>query len=41
MFKNETWLKIPSPYYCYLRLLKEYFLDGRKKDLETPESLTN
>ena len=41
MFKEETWLKIPSPYYCYIRLLKEYFLNNKSKNLETPESLTD
>jgi hypothetical protein len=40
MFKEETWLKVPSPYYCYIRLLKEYFLNNKSKNLETPESLT-
>lgn len=41
MFKEETWLKVPTPYYCYIRLLKEYFLNNKNKFLETPESLTN
>jgi hypothetical protein len=40
MFKEETWLKIPSPYYCYIRLLKEYFIK-KKNNLETPKSLTD
>gem|GEM_PF-6923325 len=25
MLKEETWLKVPTPYYCYIRLLVEYF----------------
>ena len=40
MFKEETWLKVPTPYYCYIRLLKEYFLSNKGKHLETPETLT-
>lgn len=41
MFKEETWLKVPTPYYCYIRLLKEYFLNNKIKFLQTPENLTN
>lgn len=38
MLKQETWLKLTKPYYCYLRLLSEYFRD--EEDIKTPKSLT-
>ena len=38
--KKETWLNIPYPYYCYVRLLKEYFNTKDYKNIETPETLT-
>ncbi len=34
MLKEETWLKVPNPYYCYLRLLFEYF--ENTKEIKTP-----
>lgn len=39
MLKQETWLKLTKPYYCYLRLLYEYFSD--KWDIKTPKDLTD
>ncbi len=39
MIKQETWLKLTKPYYCYIRLLAEYFSDSW--DIKTPKELTN
>lgn len=40
LLKEETWLKIPQPYYCFIRLLDEYF--GTKfKKIQTPGAITN
>ena len=39
MLKEETWLKIPRPYYCYLRLLFEYF--ESKEKINTPNDITH
>jgi len=39
MLKQETWLKLTKPYYCYLRLLAEYFKD--EEGIKTPKDLTN
>jgi hypothetical protein len=38
MLKKETWLKLTNPYYCYLRILQEYFQD--EEDVKTPYDLT-
>lgn len=38
MLKNETWLKLSSPYYCYMRLLNEYFQE--KEDIKMPSDIT-
>ena len=38
MLKEETWLKVPNPYYCYLRLLFEYF--ENTKEIKTPSDIT-
>jgi hypothetical protein len=40
MLKNNTWLKIPTPYEAYIRVLKEYF-DVNVRNFETPENLTD
>ena len=40
ILKEETWLKIPQPYYCFIRLLDEYFGDKYKR-VHTPENITN
>lgn len=29
LLKTETWLKLSDPYYCYIRLLSEYFKENR------------
>ncbi len=39
MLKQETWLKLTKPYYCYLRLLAEYFKD--EEGIKTPKDLTH
>ncbi|MDD5770463.1 MAG: helicase-related protein [Candidatus Gracilibacteria bacterium] len=39
MLKQETWLKLTKPYYCYIRLLSEYFKD--EEGVKTPKDLTN
>lgn len=39
MLKQETWLKLTKPYYCYIRLLAEYFVD--EEDIKTPKDLTS
>lgn len=39
MLKNETWLKLSSPYYCYMRLLQEYFQE--KEDIKMPSDITD
>jgi hypothetical protein len=39
MLKEETWLKVPKPYYCYLRLLFEYF--ENQEDIVTPFHITH
>ncbi|MEI8008482.1 MAG: hypothetical protein WCI00_03520 [bacterium] len=39
MLKEETWLKVPKPYYCYLRLLFEFF--ENKEDIITPYHITH
>ena len=38
MLKQETWLKLTKPYYCYIRLLSEYFKD--EEWVKTPKDLT-
>ncbi len=38
MIKQETWMKLTKPYYCYLRILSEYFKDYGK--VLTPSDLT-
>ncbi len=38
MLKQETWLKLTKPYYCYIRLLFEYFKD--EDWVKTPRDLT-
>ncbi len=38
MLKQETWLKLTKPYYCYIRLLYEYFKD--EQWIKTPKDLT-
>ena len=39
VLKQETWLRLTKPYYCYLRLLSEYFRD--EDDIKTPKDLTS
>jgi len=38
MLKNETWLKLSKPYYCYMRLLSEYFKEHQ--DVLFPSDIT-
>jgi hypothetical protein len=38
--KEKTWLKIPSPYEAYIRVLSEYF-DINIRDFITPSELTS
>lgn len=38
MIKEETWMKVPSPYYCYMRLLFDRF--ENKKKIDTPADIT-
>lgn len=38
MLKNETWLKLSKPYYCYMRLLSEYFKENQ--DVLFPSDIT-
>ena len=40
MLKQETWLKLTKPYYCYIRLLSEYFNDD-DNNIKTAKDLTN
>lgn len=39
MLKEETWLKMPRPYYCYLRLLFEHF--ENREQIITPYHITH
>lgn len=38
MMKEETRLKVPSPYYCYMRLLFDRF--ENQKEIKTPNEIT-
>ncbi len=39
--KDNTWpYKLPSPYYVYLKVLKEYFGDLEDKDIHLPYKIT-
>jgi hypothetical protein len=38
MIKEETWMKVPSPFYCYMRLLFDRF--ENKKKIDTPADIT-
>lgn len=39
MLKNETRLKLSEPYYCYMRLLSEYFKENQ--DISYPSDITD
>lgn len=39
MLKNETWLKLSEPYYCYMRLLNEYFKENQ--NISYPSDITD
>lgn len=39
MFENNTRVKIPLPYYCYLKVLHEYF-SADSRDVKMPSEIT-